>query len=73
MTRVFDYRTRAMLILAAAEVGPGNVVQVHVEHELDCPALRGHRCTCTPIVAATVDGCRWTADADGYVRMERRN
>ena len=73
MNRVLDYRSRALLILAAAEVGPGDVVAVAVEHDADCPALRGGRCTCIPHVGATINGRRWTADADGFVRMARQN
>lgn len=72
MKRVLDYRSRALLILAAAEVGPGDVVEATVAHDPECPALRGQRCTCVPHVSASINGRRWTVDADGFVRVERQ-
>lgn len=71
--KALDYRTRAMLILAAAEVQPGDVVACSVEHDADCPALSGGPCQCVPNVSAEVNGKRWSCDPDGFVRAEREN
>jgi hypothetical protein len=71
MNRPLDCEARALLILAAAEAGPGDVVAVAVEHDADCPALIGGPCQCVPNVSATVGTDRWHCEPDGYVRMER--
>lgn len=72
MKRVLDYRSRALLILAAAEVGPGDVVQAAIEHDAGCPMLTGGPCQCVPEVSMTINGSRWTCDPDGFVRVERQ-
>jgi hypothetical protein len=70
-SRSLDYRQRVHLIVAAAEVGPGDVATVSIEHDDGCPMLTGGPCQCVPHVAATINGQRWTCDPDGLVRVER--
>ena len=68
--QVFDFRARALLLLVAADFDPAQDVNLDLEHQLDCPALRSHRCTCIPKIEATIRGARWTCDAYGNVTRE---
>lgn len=71
MKRPLDYQARALLLFAAADIGPGDVVALAIEHDADCPALRGGPCQCVPNVSATVGTDRWHVEPDGFVRVER--
>jgi hypothetical protein len=67
------YAERLIVACVSGVMPPGELSQVSVVHDAECPALSGRKCVCIPAITITVGlsgRTVFTVDADGNTHLE---